>query len=274
MLSLWSAAEIRFRPRAPSASHIIRTQHSTLLSTSRNGGLQDSSWGSVGPGGAVADCFTQLPLPAGFWGPGPSCFLSSPSQSRAGRNCPHCGGARSPHVPRSCQAGAAPQFSLLSVPSEGWKGRYSFRIPFLHVHLHHPLAFPTLKSESFILPGAVVELKAPGGSEGSHGGGVIIRKWGCGPSTLPNSGCPPDPHRVPAPCSSGWGGGPPFQRMSKKFPCAPSRCSVSRKELLEPVKPESQGAAWTQSLSEFSEPARRRVGKSPRAGSFSQAQSN
>lgn len=141
-MSPWSAAESRLKPRSPSASHIIRTQHSTCPNTSRNGGLHNSSWGSVGPGGAVADCFTQLPLPAGFWGPGPSCFLSSPSQNRAGRNCPPCGDARRPHVPRSSQLGAAPQFSLLSVPSEGWKGRYSFRILFLHVNIHHPPCFP------------------------------------------------------------------------------------------------------------------------------------
>lgn len=75
-MSPWSAAESRLRPRAPSTSHIICTQHSTHPNTSRNGGLRDSSCGSVGPGGAVADCFTQLPLPAGFWGPGPSCFLA------------------------------------------------------------------------------------------------------------------------------------------------------------------------------------------------------
>lgn len=91
---------------------------------------------------------------------------------------------------------------------------------------------------------------------------MIILQWGCRPSTLPNSGCPPDPHRVPAPCSSGWGGGPPFKRMWKKFPCTPSCCSFSRKEPLEPVKPESWGAAWMQSMSEFSEPVRRHVWES------------
>lgn len=153
-MSPWSAAESQLRPRAPSTSHIIRTQHSTHPNTSRNGGLRDSSWGSVGPGGAVADCFTQLPLPAGFWGPGPSCFLAETVLPVGVLRDPMCPDPLNLAQPLNSPCSLSP----LRAGREGTASEFYFCTSKSIIHL----AFPTLKSESFILPGAMVAWKAPG----------------------------------------------------------------------------------------------------------------
>lgn len=139
----WPVAECQFRPRALSVSHIAPTQH-TLNTSSRNGALQNFSWGQVAPGRAVADCSTQIPLPTGplqsdpspAWGPGSSCFLSSPSESRTDR------------TPRGCSEPSCAQIPfafLLSVSFEGKKGEYGFQILLLLVNVIN-MAFPTRRS--------------------------------------------------------------------------------------------------------------------------------
>lgn len=152
----------QFRPRALSASHIICTQHSTHPNTSRNGGLHDSSWGSVAQVGLwqTASHNSLSQLDSG--GQDPPASWPAPHRAELAEIVLTVGVLRAPMCPDLPSQGqplnSPCSLSPLRAGREGTVSEFYFCPSISLIHL----AFPTLKGESFILPGAMVAWKARG----------------------------------------------------------------------------------------------------------------
>lgn len=135
--------------------------------------------GSLGPGGAVADCFTQLPLPAGLLSPpavrphpaggqDPPASCPAPHRAELAEPIPAVGVLRAPMCPDSLclvqTLNSCCPLSPLRAGRDGAVSEFYFCTSTSIIHL----AVPTLRNDSLILPGTMVGSSHQGGSEESH----------------------------------------------------------------------------------------------------------